>query len=92
MTQKQKQLIEKYIRTQVKKRLNEANQTSEYKKLKQYLVLAAQISEKVFEQGEDDTLWNGNEGNEITDLLIKIWSGFSTGNVNDHSANDEIFK
>jgi len=37
-------------------------------------------------------IFGGTEGNDISEKLEKIWAAFSTGDPEDRSHNDEIFK
>lgn len=75
-----------------KKRLKEATQTPEYRKFLSALNSLIKLSEVVGKQSENDELWSGSEGNEISNALTYIWNGFATGNHRDKSAQDEIFK
>ena len=62
-------------------------------KLMELLRKAAIVAEMSFEDAEQerDTA-NPTFGHDVAAMLEKVWNGLSTGDMNDNSHADEIFK
>ena len=73
--------------------VHKASGSKEYNKLVKILQQAVEQAVIVGEDAEDNPEnYEGSEGSDISIFLEQIWSGFSTGDHQDSSRNDEIFK
>ena len=73
--------------------INEENkQYRPYAKLLNILDNAISAAEDLYDKGNPGDVFDGDEGNHISEKLREIWSAFSTGKRKDHSRDDEIFK
>lgn len=78
--------------------INEANMKDKYfTKIIKNLDEAIKTAEEMWKREMtdatmDDDYWHGDEGATVMGKLHELWAAFSTGNRNDKSENDEIFK
>ena len=70
----------------------EAKRSPAWHKMVELLSEATDLAKTVHQEEPQGELWGGNEGAELGHLLEGIWAAFSTGDDNDRSHNDEIFK
>jgi hypothetical protein len=73
--------------------IHSASGSEEFNKLVEILKAAVQQAAQVsFDAEENPDNYEGSEGNDIRYFLQQIYNAFSTGNPNDDTYADEIFK
>jgi len=86
----------RFFKESLNEELSEADPTSnnrELKKLEKLLKAASKQAEIVgVDSWSFPDNYSGTEALDIASQLKAIWAGLSTGDMNDESQNDEIFK
>ena len=87
------QTFEAFTNTEVSEKIHNPKGTPVFNTLVKSLQDAVQKAKAVYEDGQDNPgSYEGSEAIDVSVLLNQVWAALSTGNENDSSHNDEIFK
>ena len=75
------------------KEVHNPSGTASFNKLVKLLQASVQQAKLVHQDGQDNREdYEGTEGVDVGLLLEQVWNAFSTGDENDNSEREEIFK